>query len=279
MVDVFLSYSSKDRDRAAVVRDALAGQGFEVFWDQNVPVGVNWDNWIRQNLTQSKCAVVLWSKSSVLSENVQHEASIAKQQSKFLSALIDPLDVGEFPLGLYSTQAAVLAQWSGSTNHPEWDKLQRSIQEKVMPIWAQRAIHQLEAELEAERARRLAEESRNQVQRVQIAREAEAHKRVSWELESLRVEYGALQAKLSVVEQAKAELEGRAALASENVQLAQKNFESYAVRAKAMEVEAQILSNIAAALGECAAFESHKFRVVTMLGGVGSRTQAESRGA
>jgi hypothetical protein len=56
MTDIFFSYSSHDRQRVRPVRDALVAQGFEVFWDQQVPAGTDWDTWIRQHLTKSKCA-------------------------------------------------------------------------------------------------------------------------------------------------------------------------------------------------------------------------------
>ena len=57
MTDIFFfSYSSKDRERVRPVRDALAAQGFDVFWDQEVPTGLDWDRWIRDHLNKSKCA-------------------------------------------------------------------------------------------------------------------------------------------------------------------------------------------------------------------------------
>jgi TIR domain len=40
VTDIFFSYSSKDRERVRPVRDALVAQGFEVFWDQEVPPGL-----------------------------------------------------------------------------------------------------------------------------------------------------------------------------------------------------------------------------------------------
>ena len=60
MADVFFSYSSIDRTRVRRVRDALADKGFEVFWDQQTPAGIDWDALIRAELTKSKCAV-FWS--------------------------------------------------------------------------------------------------------------------------------------------------------------------------------------------------------------------------
>jgi len=51
VTDIFFSYSSADRERVRPIRDALVAQGFEVFWDQQVPAGTDWDSWIRQHLT------------------------------------------------------------------------------------------------------------------------------------------------------------------------------------------------------------------------------------
>ena len=118
MADVFFSYSSKDRERVRPVREALGAQGFDVFWDQSVPAGVDWDTWIRQNLTQAKCAIVFWSPHSVASDNVRHEATVAKQQGKLVPVLLEALSAEQFPMGLYSVQGANLAGWMGEGTIP-----------------------------------------------------------------------------------------------------------------------------------------------------------------
>src|SRR5262245_37338926 len=108
MTDIFFSYSSADRDRVRPIRDALVAQGFEVFWDQQVPSGMDWDTWIRQHLAKSRCAMAFWSATSVSSDNVRHEATVAKQQGKLISVLLEPLTAEQFPMGLYAQQAANL---------------------------------------------------------------------------------------------------------------------------------------------------------------------------
>src|SRR5215475_6963415 len=123
MTDIFFSYSSADRERVRPVRDALVAQGFEVFWDQQVPAGVDWDTWIRQHLASCKCALVFWSSTSITSRNVRHEATIADQEGKLIPVLLEPLSARHFPMGLYAQQAANLADWSGDLTHQEWDKL------------------------------------------------------------------------------------------------------------------------------------------------------------
>lgn len=64
MTDIFFSYGSEDRERVRPVRDAFAAQGFDAFWGRQTPAGFDWDTWIRQHLTQSKCAIVFWSAAS-----------------------------------------------------------------------------------------------------------------------------------------------------------------------------------------------------------------------
>src|SRR5215467_4603831 len=106
MTDIFFSYRSDDRERVRPVRDAFAALGFDVFWDQEVPAGVDWDTWIRRHLAQAKCAIVFWSTTSVTSDNVRHEATIARQQNKLIPVLLAALTAEHFPMGLYAQQAA-----------------------------------------------------------------------------------------------------------------------------------------------------------------------------
>jgi hypothetical protein len=161
VTDIFFSYRSVDRERVRPVRDAFVAQGFDVFWDQEVPAGVDWDGWIRQHLTQARCAVVFWSASSVASDNVRHEASIARRHGKLIPVLLEPLAVDDFPMGLYSQQAANLAHWTGDLAHAEWRKLAREVEAKLLPAWVQHKVSELEAELVAERSRREAAERRD----------------------------------------------------------------------------------------------------------------------
>ncbi len=104
MTEIFFSYKSEDRDRVKLVHDALEQQGFDVFWDQKVPANVDWDTWIRRHLSEARCAIVFWSATSAKSDNVRHEATIARQQGKLIAALLEPLAVDQFPMGLYAQQ-------------------------------------------------------------------------------------------------------------------------------------------------------------------------------
>jgi hypothetical protein len=172
MTDIFLSYSSADLDRVRPIRDRLAEQGFDVFWDQTLPTGIDWDSWIRQHLSQAKCALIVWSKNSITSPNVRHEATIAARQGKLVATLIDDLHPEEFPLGLYASQCAKLIHWSGDPHEDAWVRLHREIEDRLTPAWVKQGIDRLEAGYFAEQTRREAAEKRNKVLRDQIEKEA-----------------------------------------------------------------------------------------------------------
>lgn len=105
LTDIFISYSSKDRAVAERVRDALVEAGYGVFWDQSTPAGQDWDSWIREQLAGARLVVALWTKASVASPNVRHEAIIGRDTAKLLPVMVDELAPTDFPMGLFMVQA------------------------------------------------------------------------------------------------------------------------------------------------------------------------------
>ncbi len=145
MTDVFFSYSSKDRERVRPIRDALVAEGFDVFWDQEVPPGRNWDEWIRQHLDAARCAIVFWSMHSVKSDNVVHEATIAKNSGKLIPILLDPIEAGQFPMGLYMTQGIAVPPegMAPALLH----RLSAEVEAKAMRSWMRRKTSELEGRI------------------------------------------------------------------------------------------------------------------------------------
>lgn len=131
MTDIFLSYSSKDRERVRPVRDALVAAGYSVFWDVKTPTGEDWDLWIRRNLGEAKVAVVFWTKLSAASPNVRHEAAIARKLNKLVPAMLESMDVDDFPMGFYTTQAAPLHDWTGAVEHDGYAEFARAIRKRI----------------------------------------------------------------------------------------------------------------------------------------------------
>lgn len=115
MPDVFLSYASRDREAALEIQRALAARGIDVFWDQETPPGQDWDTWIRGKLTACKVAIVLWSRASIQSPNVRHEAIVARDANKLVPVMIEKLKPSDFPMGLYLVQAVELTDWRNAS--------------------------------------------------------------------------------------------------------------------------------------------------------------------
>lgn len=92
------------------MRNALAGAGYEVFWDQATPAGQDWDSWIRGRLGGARLVVTIWSKASVASPNVRHEAIIARGAGKLLPVMTDELEPTDFPMGLFMVQALMIGR-------------------------------------------------------------------------------------------------------------------------------------------------------------------------
>jgi TIR domain len=223
VADIFFSYSSRDRERVRRVRDALADKGFDVFWDQQTPAGIDWDTWIRGELTKSKCAVVFWSAASAASDNVRHEATVAKRQGKLISVFIEQLTEVDIPLGLYAQQAANLADWNGDYTDDEWRKFRDAFEGKLTPRWVQEKVGLLDAELEGERARRESAEAHEKTLRAQISKEAKIQQALKTERDGALAEVGELRA---AVEERDKELQAQIAKQVEIEQVSKRQCEN-----------------------------------------------------
>jgi Na+-transporting methylmalonyl-CoA/oxaloacetate decarboxylase gamma subunit len=120
MADVFISYASEDRDRAGKLASALTTLGWSVWWDRKIITGQTFDQAIERELETAKSVVVLWSISSVESEWVKNEASLASERGVLVPALIDSV---KLPLEFRRKQTADLVGWRGDPAHTGFQAL------------------------------------------------------------------------------------------------------------------------------------------------------------
>lgn len=92
---IFVSYSSKDRPFAVGLVKELQKLGANIWIDQlGIGLGENWDNAIEDALDNSETFMLILSPTSVESQNVQDEVSIAiNTQKKFVPILIIECDL------------------------------------------------------------------------------------------------------------------------------------------------------------------------------------------
>jgi hypothetical protein len=124
--DVFLSYSSQDREREALVRlvAALEQSGLSVFWDRKIPPGMTWRTVLQQRLTQARTILVVWTNDSVASEWVHEEADHGRARDILFPVLLDKVMQ---PIGFGGVQAADLSEWDGNPGDPVFQALLHAI--------------------------------------------------------------------------------------------------------------------------------------------------------
>jgi TIR domain len=126
MSDIFISYASEDRHRAEELAGAFSARGWSVWWDRKIPLGKSFDEVIEKALGESRCAIVLWSAVSVISEWVRNETSEAKRRGILVPVFLETIDA---PLAFRLLNGADLHDWQPGTPHGEFDQLVERVEE------------------------------------------------------------------------------------------------------------------------------------------------------
>jgi TIR domain len=111
MADVFVSYKRDDQPAVQRLVQALRGQGFTVWWDQDIEPSAPWELTIERELQLAKAVIVAWSPMAVVSESVKAEARHAQRLGKLVQAFIAPCDP---PLFFGERQGVDLSGWGGN---------------------------------------------------------------------------------------------------------------------------------------------------------------------
>ncbi|HYD89379.1 MAG TPA: toll/interleukin-1 receptor domain-containing protein [Vitreimonas sp.] len=120
MADVFLSYAREDAARARQVAEGLERAGLDVFWDNEIPPGTTWADYIELKLSQCKALIVLWSAQSTKSQSVREEARLGRDKGVLIPVLLDGTQP---PFGFGEVQAADLTAWHGDQNDVNWRRV------------------------------------------------------------------------------------------------------------------------------------------------------------
>jgi hypothetical protein len=142
MYDIFLSYSTKDRDRLMPLVNALEQSGWSVFWDHSsVPVGKDWHDVIGDAIRECRSVIVAWSQYSVDSKWVREEALEGRDREALFPILLDGIPQ---PFGFKIIQSADFTDWNGKTDHPEFVKLESQIRRVLGSPFTQQTTPQPE---------------------------------------------------------------------------------------------------------------------------------------
>jgi len=125
MVDVFISYSRRDQEMVAVLARAIEAEGYDVWWDVELPPHESYGDVITAKIGATRAAVVVWSPDAVASEWVRAEADMARNQRKLIQTSLGNTMP---PLPFNQIQYADLDGWRGEADHPGWGKVKRSLE-------------------------------------------------------------------------------------------------------------------------------------------------------
>ena len=128
MVDVFISYSRRDRAQIEKLAQALEAEGFSVWWDHRIAGGAAFAAEIERALNGAKAVVVAWSINAVQSEWVIDEAGVAKKDGKLIPVR---LDATHAPIGFRQYQEIDFSDWDGAPDADAFTRLLRSVSQYV----------------------------------------------------------------------------------------------------------------------------------------------------
>ncbi len=127
MVDIFISYSNKDRSVAQALATVLERRRWSVWWDRKIPIGKSFDDVIEQAIAEARCVIVLWSKNSIASDWVRNEAQEGLRRRILVPVMIDDVGVENLPLSSRRLQSANLANWVPGADHADLQRLFHSV--------------------------------------------------------------------------------------------------------------------------------------------------------
>jgi hypothetical protein len=108
--EVFLSYSSADRDRVKPLVELLEQARWRVWWDRKLRAGSPFQKEIEQALELAGCVLVVWSKNSVVSDWVIAEADEGRKRQILIPVALDQVAP---PLQFRTRHTVDLSNWSG----------------------------------------------------------------------------------------------------------------------------------------------------------------------
>lgn len=123
-IDIFISYSSRERAIASVFAEVLVAEGFSVWWDPDLYPGETFDDVIQAHLGAARSVLVLWSARSVTSRWVRSEATFGLSKGLLVPAQIDNC---ELPVAFLLVQTIKLDGWRGNRDDPRWRGLVDSL--------------------------------------------------------------------------------------------------------------------------------------------------------
>jgi hypothetical protein len=111
MSDIFISHHSSDARVAEALAAALRAHDFSVWYDDQLTPGSRYRDEIKEHLDAARCVIVIWSRTSVVSDWVRDEAEHARKRRCLV-----PVSIADTapPMGFGEIQSFQLDPWLGA---------------------------------------------------------------------------------------------------------------------------------------------------------------------
>lgn len=123
MAQIFISYSSADGEFARRLADAFTEQGWSVWWDKEIPPGMDYAQVIESAVNEAQCVIVLWSQHSIGSRWVHTEAAAGADRNIVITTIIDHTPNEELPFEFKRLQAVRLSDWRAGKAHDGYERV------------------------------------------------------------------------------------------------------------------------------------------------------------
>jgi len=125
---VFVSYARADQPTVRRLVEALEAEGFEVWWDADVPPGEGWRDTIEAALDGAGCVIGCFSAQARGSEWVRLECTRGHRRGVLVPVA---LDEAPLPFGFEEVQALSLAAWAGEPSDARFRRLVAAVRAKL----------------------------------------------------------------------------------------------------------------------------------------------------
>lgn len=124
MADVFISYARENEAFVRPLAEAVAREGYSVWWDEALPPHLSYSDVITGEIGAARAAIVVWSEAAIASQWVRAEADVARNQGKLVQTSID----GRMPpMPFNQLHFVSIGDWRGEDDHPGWRRVKDSL--------------------------------------------------------------------------------------------------------------------------------------------------------
>lgn len=127
---IFISYSHKDTDRVLPIIDRLSNAGFNVWYDEGIDPGTEWDETIAEHVVNSSYFIAFVSNNYIESKNCKDELNYSRDLDK--EQFLVYLENVELPKGMAMRMNRIQALW--------WNKYEGNEEEAYKKLFSAKGI-------------------------------------------------------------------------------------------------------------------------------------------